>query len=406
MSIQSLGSPKPVRVPVPHAESPRWSPDGRRIRFSVRDPKTFRKTIWEVARDGHNPRYLPLDRPGDPYGVCCGVWTHDGRYFVFSDLVGDGQAGNLWAVRDGSPHSRPVRLTNSPIRFSEPVPTLDDSALLAIGTIVRGETARFDSRSRQWLPFWDGIPAIDISYTRDARRAAFCRYPEHTLWVSDADGANGRQLTQPPLEAFQPHWSPDGRRIAFMGHRTGEPWRAYLIAASGGSPEPAKPDAPLDQGVPSWSADGRYLVYGELRIGAPLSEMAIRILDLRDRSVTLLPGSAGKWSPRWSPDGRHILAASADMGALWLYSISTRNWSRLATMPLIDNAEFSLDGRYIYFTGRSGIFRLRLSDRRLEDLAHFPDTVVSWSAPTPDGSILVLRAVRHQEIYALDWQLP
>ena len=404
--IQSRGSREPLRVPVSGARSPRWSPDGRRIRFSIRDPKTFRETIWEVARDGHNPRYLPLDRPGDPYGVCCGVWTHDGRYFVFSDLGPDEQTANIWAVRDGSPPSRPIRLTNTPIRFSEPVPTLDGSALLAIGTIVRGETARFDSRSRQWLPFWDGIPAIDISFTRDARRAAFCRYPEHTLWVSDADGANRHQLTEPPFEAFQPHWSPDGRRIAFMGHRTGEPWRAYLIAASGGSPEPAKPDAPLDQGVPSWSADGRYLVYGEPRVGQPPASMAIRVLDLRDRSVALLPGSAGKWSPRWSPDGRYILAASADMGALWLYSISARAWTRLATMPYIDNAEFSLDSRYIYFTGGTGIFRLRLSDRRLEDLTGIPDVAVTWSAPAPDGSLLVLRAVRHQEIYALDWKLP
>jgi hypothetical protein len=55
----------------------RWSPDGRRLRFSVQDPRSLAYSIWEVQSDGTN--FHPL-LPGwnNPPAECCGNWTPDG----------------------------------------------------------------------------------------------------------------------------------------------------------------------------------------------------------------------------------------------------------------------------------------------------------------------------------------
>jgi Tol biopolymer transport system component len=45
----------------------------------------------------------------------------------------------------------------------------------------------------------------------------YVSYPENTLWRSKADGSEKLQLTYSHLLVVQPHWSPDGKRIAFTG---------------------------------------------------------------------------------------------------------------------------------------------------------------------------------------------
>jgi len=228
----------------------------------------------------------------------------------------------------------------------------------------------------------------------------------------DAVGEPGRRVgtkADRVAEAHQPHWSPDGGRIAFMGQMPGEHTRVYIVDASGGVPEEVEPDDPVDQGVPSWSADGRSLVFGELRERKPNAEMIIRTLDLASGTETVLPGSKGKWSPRWSPDGRTILAQTSDFAELDLYDCKTQTWRVLVKAPSND-ATWSLDGKFVYYEAHteqgSMLCRVRIADGAVEELALQPEYKYSWSGVAPDGSPLTSRSVKIEEIYALDLKLP
>ena len=61
---------------------PRFSPDGKRIRFSIGDIVQGTSSIWEVNGDGTDLHPLLSDWK-DVSSKCCGSWTPDGRYYIF-----------------------------------------------------------------------------------------------------------------------------------------------------------------------------------------------------------------------------------------------------------------------------------------------------------------------------------
>ena len=295
-----------------------------------------------------------------------------------------------------------------------PVVSRDGKQIFAIGAIPRGEVVRYDSSSRQFLPYLSGISAEDLDFSRDGQWVTYVAYPEGTLWRSKVDGSERRQLTFPPMQAFLPRWSPDGTRIAVNATVPGQRWRVYVVPTEGGAPrrmtngEGAEADA-------GWSPDGKSLVFGAVSFRQ--AQPAIHLLDWTTLQISTLPGSEGLFSPRWSPDGRYVAAKTADQAKLMLYDFRTEKWTKLAeTTVTVGYPSWSRDGRYIYFdigSATSPVFvRVRISDGKVEEVASLEDVrraagpFGQWAGLAPDGSPLVLRDTGTQEIYALDVELP
>jgi Tol biopolymer transport system component len=190
-----------------------------------------------------------------------------------------------------------------------------------------------------------------------------------------------------------------------------------VIPAEGGRPE--EPVLRERHAVdPNWSPDGKSLSFGRLLASeAPgAGTLDVEIVDLQTHAVSKVPGSEELWDPRWSPDGRHIFAKSRAGDRLMLFDVRTRKWTELAKI-LVDWPEWSRQGDYVYFVGATregpanGIFRLRISDHKLEQVASLPDfrkppPPGNWVGLAPDDSPLLLRDAGTQEIYALDWEAP
>ncbi len=83
------------------------------------------------------------------------------------------------------------------------------------------------------------------------------------LWVSDRDGANPRRLTSSPAEENNPHFSPDGRLIAFAADYGGNT-NVYVISVDGGNPTQLTwhPGADIPVG---WSAGGNAVAFASRR---------------------------------------------------------------------------------------------------------------------------------------------
>lgn len=398
---------------------PRVSPDGSRVRFSAQDSKLNTRSLWEVRADGSGLRQL---LPGwNPSSLdCCGNWTPDGKYFVFQSTR-EGATG-LWALREKMHFWEKVQSDPAPLAVGQmnalsPTPSKDGKRVFFIGATSRGEVVRYDPKSRQLTPYLSGLSAEGVVFSRDGQWVAYNSFPEGTLWRSKTDGSERLQLTYKPLEVSLPAWSPDGSQIAFAGRPPGQPWGVYTVSASGGTPEKVAP-MEFDTLDPTWSPDGKSLAFGRLsNVIRGTKENAIFTVDLKSRKVTALPDSAGLFSPRWSPDGRFLLATTAIFDRLVLFDFSRQKWEDFLVKGQPNYPNWSKDGQYVYFTDpvdrNLPSYRVRVSNRKLEhlvNLAEYGRLAIGrfgwWTGLAPDDSILAIRDISVQEIYALDWDAP
>jgi Tol biopolymer transport system component len=173
----------------------------------------------------------------------------------------------------------------------------------------------------------------------------------------------------------------------------GKPTKIYSVAADGGVREQLTTGESTDF-APSWWADGNSLVFGHSPyLAKDTSALAIEVLDLKTRQVSVLPGSKGLWHPACAPAGQYISALAADSQAIMLFNTATRKWTELARTA-VNSPAWS-----------------RHKLERVGDLAAFRRAesggwTLPWMGLAPDDSPLVVRDIGTQEIYALDWEAP
>jgi Tol biopolymer transport system component len=393
---------------------PRWSPDGKKLRFTISDPRTQANSIWEVFPDGSNLRPLVTAEDGPPT-ECCGTWTHDGRYFVFQAIRDNNAAVWMSSERNSGFRSKQdsIRLTTGPMQTYAPLPSIDDKTVYVIGAKHRSELVRYNFRTKTFVPFLTGLSASEVEFSKDGQSIIYVNYPEGTLWRAKADGSSRVQLTSVPFTVWLPRWSPDGTQITFFGGMPGKPWKVYVIPATGGTPESVWPET-LNQGDPNWSPDGNSLVFGRLPWKTGATEpCAIYILDLKTRRLSQVEGSEGLFSPRWSPDGKYLMAMKPDSTQILLYSFDLHKWTTVAR-GLLNYASWSGDSKYIYamdshLPGVTTWVRIRVGDGKVDtvaDLSTVRQIVTAWIGLDADESPIVAREIGTEEIYALQLTTP
>lgn len=386
-----------------------WSMDGATIRFGKEN------RLWEMSSDGSNPHSL-LNGRQLPGGQCCGHWTADGKFFLFrSGDLGAGDTG-IWAIdeRRGlfrQPQAEPIQLTSGPVRWSNLVPGKDARKIYAEGSTLRGQLSRYDAQARRFLPFLGGISAGCVAFSRDGQFLAYVLFPEGTLWKANRDGSNRIRLTDPPISAHAPRWSPDGKQIVFtdlanstsqiLDNRLSE---VYVVSADGGSPQRIIPDDKGQEADPTWSPDGSRIVFGWSASAQFGATTEIRILDLSSGRITTVPASIGTASPRWSPSGRYIAGIVNGGRAIRVFDMETKQWSTLVEKQLAYN-QWSRDSRWIYFLAEGAVERISVAGSKAERVAELKDWPIAgwwgWMGLDPDDTPMVLHDIGSEDIYAL-----
>ena len=408
---------KKLAVVKGHPFSLRFSPDGSRIRFSVSDIDTNSSSLWEMASDGSRLHQLLTDW-NEAHAPCCGVWSADGRSYIFQATVSNPTTvTTLWALpeqasADGT--SAPIQLTEGPMSFGSPWPSTDIKKVYALGVFPMGEAVKFDTAQQKFSQLLFGVSATDLDFSPNSQWVSYVSIPDGTLWRSRADGSERLQLTFPPERAALPKWAPDNKQIAYVSLRVGEPARIMLASVDGAKPVPmlAETRGQIDA---NWSADGKQIIYGYLHDG---SDLSIRLLDLTTHTATPIAGSSGLFSPRWSPDGRYIAALSPDYTKVMLFDFQTQKWSTWLTEAAgaVSYPLWSADSKSLYFddlvTDEESIRRVKIGEDHAErvfvlrGIERYPGPFGLWSGRTPDGSWMFVRDRSTQEVYSLNIGLP
>lgn len=193
------GEPRPVVRAPQSASGPAWSPDGSLLSFVARIQATNPQSqVFAVPAQGGEPRALT----GSPTGVMAYAWSPDGRRIAYTSLDPE-PAGEAERRSRGddvivmSQRLRHVRLW---------VETVDAGGRMALTPPDR------TAHDFAWAP--DGTRlAVQMTETPEVD----ADYMLREIWTVPAAGGVPALLTETKGKLGVLAWSPDGRRVAFVG---------------------------------------------------------------------------------------------------------------------------------------------------------------------------------------------
>jgi acylaminoacyl-peptidase len=172
------------------------------------------------------------------------------------------------------------------------------------------------------------------------------------LWLIDADGSDHQPLTSADGQAGSPRWSPDGSRIAFIGHGGDGDSQLRVLWLDSGR-ESALTQGPHSPSNPVWSPDGERIAFNRF---------------VPSEAPTIVPPLTPPEGADWAPPAR-----------------------------VVDRAVFRVDGGGFLPHGQSQRFVVPAVGGPARQLTEGPypqPGAVTWS---PDGTSLVFSTNRRDD---------
>lgn len=236
-------------------QSPRLSPDGKRIAYLVRE-NNFEQSaesteLWWVEVEARRTRRLTFD----PAGASQPQWSPDGRWLAFlaaRDTGASARRPQVWVLpTDGG---EAFALTRAPEGVTYFRWAADSKAIFYLAREPQPAAAALEQRAREqkrdvrivdaerfrreiWRigledrrseRLWPGDPGVDsFEPSPDGRWLVFHTNYEGTpaatsrgdLWLLEIAARRARQLTRRAGDDRAPVWSPDSAQLAFLAPR-------------------------------------------------------------------------------------------------------------------------------------------------------------------------------------------
>ncbi len=226
----------------------------------------------------------------------------------------------------------------------------------------------------------------------------------YQIYVMDPDGKHQVPVTKTSSEEFQPAWSPDRTRIAFMSRRDANP-EIYVMDADG-QHQTRLTNNPADDSKPAWSPDGTKIAFASLRDG----EWNIYVMDPDGQHPTRLTNNtAADYWPTWSPDGSKIAFVSGRDGNPEIYVMDADGLhpTRLTNNLVWDgNPAWSPDGtKFAFASYRDGdldIYVMDAADGQNQSRLtnnDWEDDEPTWS---PSGTQIAFQSTPYDIIYVMN----
>lgn len=303
---------------------PRASPDGKTVAYVVtridRAQNRRNSTIWITAADGSGQ---PRQFTTSPQSCNSPRWSPDGQWLAFlSTRAGGEQAeparAQIYLLSLAGGEARRVTNLKNGVSSFEWSP--DGNRMVAVSRLGPSDS-RPENKERSDVRHYKSISYKfnDTGWYDDKRTH---------LWVVDVKSGASKQITEGnEWNDSDPHWSPDGTRIAFVSNRTGKEYDenrnsdVWVIPADGGSLTKIS-DHDEPDNSPRWSPDGKTIAFvGMMRERdhpkiwlAPSSGGAASVLAAN--GLDLIPQGLD-----WSEDGKSLYFETGVKGEYHLFRV-------------------------------------------------------------------------------------
>jgi dipeptidyl aminopeptidase/acylaminoacyl peptidase len=324
---------------------PQMSPDGRRLVCTVKtidaEKNRYFSHLWLFDLETKRARQFTFGEVSDTSPR----WSPDGSTIAFLRAFPTqrGKPMQMWVIPTDGGEAR--QLT-----------TLPEGAISSITWAPKGEKLAFcfrpahpeftqEARKKREETGKSTPPRVITRLHYKLDGFGFLDERQH-VWVCDAETGEAQQITHGDWDDFDPAWSPDGSRIAFVSNRSEDPEETpYLVdlwwvPAEGGEPQKIE-TPPGYKGALAWSPDGSLIAYvghiseedpwvprhDRLWVVSPQGGDARCLTESLDRTVGNVTLSdtreafAGGSPPIWSPDGRALYFPVSDRGSCHLYRV-------------------------------------------------------------------------------------
>jgi Tol biopolymer transport system component len=226
-------------------------------------------------------------------------------------------------------------------------------AAVAFALLVRPDRAPLVAAMRQLTE----VPGAELNpdISPDGRQIAYASAAtgHSDIYLLRVGGGRAINLTSSQVDDSQPAFSPDGEQIAFRSERDGG--GIFVMGATGESVRRLT-TAGYD---PHWSRDGKRIAYGTEPVNDPYSR-AVRsqlwIVDVGSGQTTKLLDGDGV-QPVWSPGDKRIAYWANTGGQRDIWTIAPSGGEAVAVTKdaFTDWApEWSPDGKWLYFVSDRG----------------------------------------------------
>ena len=232
--------------------------------------------LWSQSKKGETRNSLMMGRLGiedstkqltyNLFNNTGASWGPKGENIIFSAQTGEGSKVFFQGIR-------PLRLKSKEIFFDR----------------GRGSSASWGSNGKIYLARYTGDKNTDI-YEYSVGSGPSLEMP--------------RELTKHSAIETEPVLSPDGKMLAYVSDRTGQP-QVYIMDLSSNKVTRISRKGGYNTS-PAWSPDSSMVAFTSQKRGSKSTIYRVRIDDNLGTQTRVSPENISSESPAWSPDGSMV----------------------------------------------------------------------------------------------------
>ena len=210
------------------------------------------------------------------------------------------------------------------------------------------------------------------------------------VWLLDTATGVSRAITAGDNVDSDPQWSPDGTRIAFTSKRTGDAEPSlYIIRADGGEAEKIL-ELPLPISSPRWLPDGQHLVFATNVLPKLAGDIEAEQKELKKQKESKVTArttenAVFRYFSSWQTDGQATHLMSVDLATKKTTDLTPR-WERRFRFDDEVQFDVSPDGKWLALSAGTTPPPMRERENTDIYLVSIENPAADWKNLTTDNS--------------------